>query len=104
MTNDTQKMLTELEKQLTALRQRLDAEQRREPPTARVKASILDALKVKGPMTIEQLCGELRLTKGTVWRRVDDLEREARVWLRVTHEGKTGRKHTVVYHADAIAT
>lgn len=104
MTNDTQKMLSELEKQIGLLKQRLDAEQRREPPTARVKAAILEALQTKGEMTIEQLCGELHLTKGTVWRRVDDLEREARVWLRVTHEGKTGRKHTVVYHADAIAT
>lgn len=101
MTNDTEKMLAALEKQVAELRASM--RQTREPSVEVAKRCILSSLlKHGGHQTVEQICAECKLTKGTAWRRIDELEREAKVWLRVTHS-ESGRKHTVVYHADHVA-
>lgn len=103
MTNDTEKMLAALEKQVAELRATMRQSTQREPSVEVAKRCILASLKKHGGhQTIEQICVECKLTKGTAWRRVDELEREAKVWLRVTHS-ESGRKHTVVYHADHVA-
>jgi hypothetical protein len=102
MTNDTEKMLAALEKQVAELRE-LMIQTKREPSVEVAKRCILASLKKHGGhQTVEQICAECHLTKGTAWRRIDELEREAKVWLRVTHS-ESGRKHTVVYHADHVA-
>lgn len=108
MVNDTEKMLNVLKSQIAAIEAKLEAE-RNKPETTRSKdaqcSQILDQLvKHGGHMTAAQIVEVTGLTKGTAWRRIDELERAAKVWLRVTHGANAGdRKHTVVYHADYVA-
>lgn len=103
MTNDTQKMIDALKTQLANIERQLLAAPR---PTARdgatVKAELLSALKLHGHMNVADLIAMCKLPKSTGWLKVNELERAGAIWLRVTHA--KGRKVTVAYHADAIAT
>ena len=54
-------------------------------------------------MSVTDLISRCKLPKSSGWLHVNALEREGAIWLRVTHR-KDGRKITIAYHADAIAT
>lgn len=103
MTNDTQKMIDALKTQLASIERQLA--QTAKPATrdgATVKAELLSALKLHGHMSVADLIAWCKLPKSTGWLKVNELERDGAIWLRVTHV--KGRKVTIAYHADAIAT
>ena len=104
MTNDTQKMIDALKTQLANIERQLQATQAK--PTARdgatVKAELISALKLHGHMSVADLIAACKLPKSTGWLKVNELERDGAIWLRVTHV--KGRKVTLAYHADAIVT
>ncbi len=85
-------MSAQLSKQLEA---------RVKPPAG--KAEVLAAVKAAGHLTVAQLMSACQLQKSSAWHHLNTLEREGAVWFRQTHR-PDGRKHTVIYHADAIAT
>jgi predicted transcriptional regulator len=103
MTNDTQKMIDALKTQLASIERQLAASKSATRDGATVKLELLSALKQSGHMSVADLIAACKLPKSTGWLRVNELEREGKIWLRVTHR-KDGRKVTLAYHADAIAT
>lgn len=103
MNNDTQKMIDALKTQLANIERQLAEPPRPSPRDgATVKAALLAALKQSGNMSVADLIGACKLPKSTGWLKVNELERAGAIWLRVTHV--KGRKVTVAYHADTIAT
>ncbi len=102
MTNDTQKMIDALKTQLASIERQLAASPRPARDGATVKSALLSALKQSGHMSVADLIGACKLPKSTGWLKVNELEREGAIWLRVTHV--KGRKVTIAYHADSIAT
>ena len=107
MTNDTQKMIAQFEKQLAALKAQVQKNEAtlEGKSTTKQRDAIMAALPKSGGITVADLCKVTGLSKGTAWRRIHELNTEARVWLRLAPGAKAGdRERTIVYHADAIAT
>ncbi len=102
MTNNTLHMLETLKAQIA----RIESELAKVAPAsvnAAAEDSLMKALHARGGnATVSDLMTDCSMTKGTAWRHINSLERQAKVWLRVTHRAD-GRKHTVVYHADHVA-
>ena len=101
MTNNTIKMLDTLKAQIA----RIEADLAKVPAStnAQAESAIIKALHARGGnATVSDLMSDCAMTKGTAWRHINSLERQARVWLRVTHRAD-GRKHTIVYDADHVA-
>jgi response regulator of citrate/malate metabolism len=102
MTNiNTAKMIEALKSQIA----KIEADLAKAPQHANgeAQAQLETALHARGGhATVAELMHDCGMTKGTCWRHINALEREAKVWLRVTHR-TDGRKHTIVYRADAIA-
>lgn len=102
MTNNTLHMLETLKAQIA----RIESELAKVSPAvanAAVEDSLIKALHARGgTATVADLMSDCAMTKGTAWRHINSLERQARVWLRVTHRAD-GRKHTIVYDADHVA-
>lgn len=97
---NTQKMLETLRAQLA----RIEADLAKGPASADGQALVLQTvLDAGGHLSVADIMTRCKLTKGTAWRYVNALERDAKVWLRVTHGADGGRKHTIVYHADHVA-
>lgn len=104
MTNDTQKMIEQFEKQLAALKAQIKQNAEQGSSITKQRTAILASLKTAGGhQTVAEICTACGLTKGTAWRRIQELDRAGEVWLRTKYlDG--GRKHTIVYHAEAVAT
>jgi hypothetical protein len=105
MTNNTQKMIDTLKAQLAKIEADLLKSQTQSASDAG-QAAVLDAVtKAGGHLAVTQIMAECHMTKGTAWRHINALDRAAKVWLQTTSRGvPDGRKHTVVWAADAIAT
>lgn len=99
--DQTAAALATLEAQIQDLKRKLE-----EAASAPKRASAADveaAVKRAGNMTVAQVMAACNLQKSSAWHHINALEREGKVWLRQTHRAD-GRKHTIVYHADAIVT
>lgn len=97
--NSTAAALSALEAQIAELKRKLDEASKPKSGAADVEA----AVKRAGHLTVAQLMAACNLQKSSAWHHINALEREGKVWLRQTHR-PDGRKHTVIYHADSIAT
>lgn len=96
--------LTALETQIAELRKQVSEAQRQSARRAG-KAEVLAALPKVGGMTAEQILKAVPVAKSSLWLHLNALEREGKVVFVTTSRGrKDGRKHTVIYHADAIVT
>ncbi len=107
MTNieNTAQTLEALNTLIAKLRADIQASAPAPAPSANAAAedSLVKALHdASGHATVADLMTACSMTKGTAWRHINSLERQARVWLRVTHRAD-GRKHTIVYDADHVA-
>lgn len=57
-----------------------------------------------GSLTIAELMKLTSLGKSALWYHINALDEAGRVFIQTTRRGSvTGRKHSVIYHADAIA-
>ena len=103
MTNHT---TTQLLETLKAQIARIESELAKTAPAsvnAAAEDRLIKALHARGGnATVSDPMAECSMTKGTAWRHINSLERQAKVWLRVTHRAD-GRKHTIVYDADHVA-
>lgn len=106
--DSTLAQLEAVKAQLVQIEAALRAERERAARAARVGApEILTCLKQCGHLTAAQLLARPELAgiaKSSLWLHLNALEREGKVWFRVTHAGQGGRKVTEIYHADAIVT
>lgn len=97
--NSTAAALATLEAQIADLKRKLDAASKPKAGAPEVEA----AVKRAGHLTVAQVMAACNLQKSSAWHHINALERQGKVWLRQTHRAD-GRKHTLVYHADAIVT
>jgi hypothetical protein len=106
--DSTLAQLEAVKAQLMQIEASLRAERDRAARAARVGApEILTCLKQHGHLTAAQLLAKPELgglAKSSLWLHLNALEREGKVWFRVTHGGQGGRKITEIYHSDAIVT
>lgn len=101
----TREMLESVRAQLLRIEQQLAQDQARMGRAARVGApEILACLKQAGHMSAAEILKAVPIAKSSLWLHLNALEREGKVWFRVTHAGQGGRKVTEIYHADAIVT
>lgn len=55
-----------------------------------------------GYMSIAALEEKCKMTKSATHHHVNELDKEGRVWIRKTHDPKSGRPHFLVYHTAAV--
>jgi DNA-binding MarR family transcriptional regulator len=102
MTNDTQKMLAALEKQLADLKKSMAAPKRTR--NTELEEKVLAAL-ASGPLTMPAIQEKLGITKSSAHTAVDALAIEGKVWIQKwPNPEKPGRFLNRVFLDSQIAT
>jgi regulator of sirC expression with transglutaminase-like and TPR domain len=98
---------SQMKQLIESLENRVQAVPVSDDPGDVARSAILRALSVAnagkpGFLSHAQIESECKLTKSASHFHVNELEKAAKVWIRKTHDAKSGRPHFLVYHPAAV--
>lgn len=101
------KVVKALEARLAALEERIASGEATGDPGAVAREQIMQALATAnkgkpGYLSHAQIETQCKLTKSASHHHVNELEKAGKVWIRKTHDPKTGRPCFFVYHPAAV--